>query len=275
MDVMEILTKARLRYVSVAGIAGVVALCASSGFAQETRAVEGIKGEWIISNDITPIQARANAIDQAKAEALRAAGVAEYVAESSVLYKTEKDKKLEDIHKSVTSVDVSGEISGFQVIKEEKKLNEVGNLTYEVWINATVVLHKSSKDPGFNVSVKGIQDSYRSPEELFFEMIPAKEGFLNIFILDDDESLLLYPNKFEKREKFAGGETYKFPRSRALDYEVSAEEGMEVNYLILLYTKTEVPFLKEATSENIMQFIAGIDPAEKCVKSYSILVRKD
>jgi Domain of unknown function (DUF4384) len=270
MDVMEILTKVR-----IAGVAGALALGASCCFAQEIKTVEMVKGEWIISNDITPIQARANAIDQAKAEALRNAGATEYVAESSLLYKTEKDKKLEDIHKSVTSVDVSGEISGFQVIREEKKLNEYGSLTYEVWINASVILHKTSKDPGFVVDVKGIQESYRSPEELIFEIMPAKEGFLNIFILGDDESLLLYPNKFEKREKFEGGTTYKFPRSRALDYEVSAEEGMEVNYLVLLYTKSEIPFLKEATTENILQFIAGIDPIQKCVKSHSILIRKD
>ena len=271
---MEILTKVRPRYLSAAGVAAALALCASCCFAQDMKSVQMVKGEWIISNDITPIQARANAIDQAKAEALRNAGATEYVAESSLLYKTEKDKKLEDIHKSVTSVEVSGEISGFQVIREEKKLNEFGNLTYEVWIDATVMLHKTSKDPGFNVDVKGVQDSYRSPEELVFEIMPSKEGFLNIFILGDDESLLLYPNKFEKREKFEGGTTYKFPRSRALDYEVSSEETMEVNYLVLLYTKSEVPFLKEPTSENILQFIAGIDPAQKCIKSYSILIRK-
>ena len=270
MDVMEILTKMRF-----AGIAGVVCLCASCCFAQELKNVEMIKGEWIISNDITPIQARANAIGQAKAEALRSAGVTEHVAESSLFYKTEKDKKLDDIHKSVTSVDVSGEISGFQVIKEEKKLNEFGNFSYEVWINATVILHATSKDPGFNMNVKGIRESYSSPEELIFEIMPSKEGFLNIFILGDDESLLLYPNKYEKREKFEGAQTYKFPRSRALDYEVSAEEGMEVNYLVLLYTKSEIPFQKEATSENILQFIASIDPAQKCVKSYSIFIRRD
>ena len=275
MDVMEILTKMRPRYLLVASIAGVVFLCASGGFAQELKNVEMIKGEWIISNDITPIQARANAIGQAKAEALRNAGATEHVAESILFYKTEKDKKqLEDIHKSMTSVDVSGEISGFQVIKEEKKLNEFGNLAYEVWINATVILHATSKDPGFVVDVKGIRESYRSPEELVFEIMPSNEGFLNVFILGDDESLLLYPNKFEKREKFEGGQSYKFPRSRALDYEVSAEEGMEVNYLVLLYTKSEIPFLKEATTENILQFIAGIDPAKKCVKSYSILIRQ-
>ena len=272
---MEILTNVKPRYLSGACITCVVSLCASCCFAQETKKVEGIKGEWIISNDITPIQARANAIDQAKAEALRNAGIAEYVAETNLLYKTEKDAEVKDIHNSLTSVDVSGEISAFEVIKEEKRVNEFGNLTFEVWINATVILHKTSKDPGFNLDVKGIQDKYHSPEELVFEIMPSKEGYLNIFILDDDESLHLYPNKFEKLEKFEGGKNYKFPRSRALDYEVSAEDNMEVNYLILLYTKSEIPFLGDETPENILQFIARIDPAQKVVKSYSIFIRQE
>jgi hypothetical protein len=270
MDVMEILMK-----VKRAGIVVVVSLCASWCFAQETKKVENIKGEWIISNDITPVQAREKAIDQAKAEALRLAGVPEYVTESNLSYKTERNSTLKDINESLTSIDVSGEISEFTVFKEDKRKNEFGNLMYEVWINATVALHKSSKDPGFNMNVNGIRESYRSPEELVFEIMPSKEGFLNIFILGDDESLHLYPNKLEKQEKFEGGKSYKFPRSRALDYEVSSEKSMEMNYVVLLYTKMEIPFLEKETSENILQFIARIDPSQKCLKSYSILIRNE
>jgi len=267
---MEILISVKSAFITI-----VVSLCVSWCFAQDTKKVENIKGEWIISNDITPVQAREKAIDQAKAEALRQAGVPEYVTESNLSYKTEKNNSLKDIHNSLTSIDVSGEISEFKIFKEEKRKNEFGNLTYEVWINATVTLHKTSKDPGFDINVNGIRESYRSPEELAFEIMPSKEGFLNIFILSDDESLHLYPNKFEKQEKFEGGKSYKFPRSRALDYEVSSEESMEVNYVILLYTKGEIPFLEKETSENILQFIARIDPSQKCLKSYSILIRQE
>jgi hypothetical protein len=270
MDVMEILIKVKSALIAI-----IVSLSASWCLAQETKKVENIKGEWVISNDITPLQAREKAIEQAKAEALRQAGVTEYVTESNLSYKTERNSTLKDIHESLTSIDVSGEISEFKVFKEEKRKNEFGNLMYEVWINATVVLHTTSKDPGFNMNVNGIRESYRSPEELVFEIMPAKEGFLNIFILGEDESLHLYPNKFEKQEKFEGGKSYKFPRSRALDYEVSAEENMEVNYVVLLYTKEEIPFLEKETSENILQFIARIDPSQKCLKSYSILIRQE
>jgi hypothetical protein len=197
------------------------------------------------------------------------------VAESNFSYKTEKNNTLQDIHKSLTSIDVSGEISAFKVVKEEKRKNEFGNLLYEVWIDATVVLHKMSKDPGFTMDVSGIRESYRSPEELVFDIVPSKEGFLHVFILGDNESSHLYPNKIEKREKFEGGKTYRFPRSQALDYEVTSKGSMEINYVVLLYTKTEIPFPGEETSENILRFIAAIDPSQKWLKSYSILIRDE
>jgi hypothetical protein len=269
MDVMEILMKGR-----ATGIVIVLSLYALGCPAQETTTVEGIKGEWVISNDITPVQAREKAIDQAKADALRAAGVPEHVAESNLLYTTEKDNKVNDIHESLTSTAVSGEISGFRLISEEKKINEFGNLIYEVWINATVVLHKTARDPGFNVEVRGVRDIYHSPEELVFDLKPSGTGYLNVFILADDESLLLYPSKFEKPERLEGGATYRFPRSRALDYEVSSGNSMEVNHLVLLYTKTEVPFREEETFENILRFIARIDPSQKYIASFPIVIKQ-
>ena len=269
MDVMEILTKVKFVCITL-----VVSLCTSPGFAQDEQRVERVKGEWIISDDITPLQAREKAIRQAKAEALRQAGVSEYVSESNLMFKTESSNKLRDIHESWTSIDVSGEISQFEVVDERKAINEFGNLSYEVWIDATVIRHQTSKDPGLNVDVNGIHESYHSPDELIFDIMPSKEGFLNIFILGEDESLHLYPNKFEKREKFEGGKLYKFPRSTALDYEVSSKDSMEVNYLVLLYTKVEIPFLEEETPEKILQFIAKIDPSQKWLKSYSILIRQ-
>ncbi|MEJ1240261.1 DUF4384 domain-containing protein [Chryseolinea sp. T2] len=275
---MEVLTKARVFSLAIALSVGVPSFAQSSGTGQnvqQTKAVQDVQGQWVISNDITPVQARERAIDQAKAEALRLAGVPEYVAESNLTYKTEKDLALKDIHESLTSIDVSGEISSFKVVREEKHKNEFGNLMYDVWIDATVVLHTSARDPGFTMSVNGIRDSYRSPEELVFDILPSKEGFLNIFIISDRESTHLFPNKIEKQEKFEGGKSYKFPRSRALDYEVSSQAGMEVNYVVLLYTKMEVPFLQEETPENILKFIANIDPSQKCLKTYSILIRNE
>src|SRR5690349_10084486 len=175
-----------------------IAICllvTSASIAQQTKKLEGIKGQWVVSNDITIIQARENAINQAKVEALRQAGVPEFVSESNLTYKTEKQIELKELHQSLTTVDVSGEISEFKVINEEKKINEFGNLLYEVWIDATVTIHQTAKDPGFNIEVKGIHESYTSPDKLVFEIKPWKEGYLTVFILSEDESGLLFPNR--------------------------------------------------------------------------------
>jgi len=241
---------------------------------QETRKLQSIKGEWVISNDITPIQARENAINLAKVEALRKAGVPEYVAESNVMYKSENQMQLKEIFESLTTIDVLGEISEFSVVKEEKKVNEFGNVLYEVWIDATVSIHKNSKDPGFNLEVKGVRESYLSPDKLTFEVKPWKDGFLTIFILSEKESGVIFPNSLERQEKLNGLVTYSFPKSKALDYEVTSDNSVEVNYLLLLYTKQEIPFVADQTPENILRFIAKIDRSEKCLKSYSILIKK-
>jgi hypothetical protein len=255
-------------------ITNICLLVASVVTAQQTKKLEGVKGEWVVSNDITITQARENAINQAKVEALRLAGVPEYVSESNLTYKTEKEIELKELHQSLTTVDVTGEISEFKVINEEKKVNEFGNVLYTVWINATVTIHESSKDPGFNIEVKGIHESYSSPDKLVFEIKPWKEGYLTVFILSENESGQLFPNRLEKQEKLEAQKTYVFPKSKALDYEVTTESGVEVNYLLLLYTKNDIPFLMEQTSENILKFIATIAPSEKCLKSYSLLIKK-
>lgn len=243
-------------------------------FGQEKKKVENVKGEWVVSNDITIVQARENALNQAKVEALRLAGVPEFVSESNIMYRSEKLDEMKELFGSLTTVDVFGEIFEYKIVKEEKRLNEYSNIIYEVWINATVLIHKSSKDLGFNFDVKGVYESYASPDRLTFEVKPWKEGYLSVFILNGKESGQIFPNTLEKQTKLESQKNYHFPQSKALDYEVTTEGTIEVNYLLLLYTKEEMPFILEQTSQNIIRFIAGIDPAQKCLKTYSLLIKK-
>ena len=252
----------------------VCAVGASSSFGQQKKKVEHVKGEWVVSNDITPMQARENAINQAKIEALRQAGVPEFISESNLQYHSEKPEQMKELFESLASVAISGEVSEFSIVKEDKKLNEYGNIVYDVWIDATVVVHKSAKDEGFNMEVRGVRESYSSPDQLTFEVTPWKEGYLTAFILSEKESSQLFPNNSERQERLAAQTVYPFPRSKAVEYEVSTGNSVEINYLILLYSKQEIPFMKEPTHQNILKFIAGIDPAQKSLKSYSFLIKK-
>ena len=55
---------------------------------------------------------------------------------------------------------------------------------------------------------------------------------------------------------------------------MSTKGSLEVNYLVLLYTKHEIPFTKTQTIDNILQFLASIDRTEKCLKNYVITIKK-
>ena len=246
----------------------------SSAFGQPKKRVENVKGEWVVSNDITPMQARDNAINQAKIAALRLAGVPEIISESNLMYHSEKPEQMKELFESLASVAISGEVSEFSIVKEDKKLNEYGAIMYDVWIDASVVVHHSAKDQGFNMEVTGVREGYSSPDQLKFEVTPWKEGYLTAFILSDKESSQLFPNNSERQEKLAAQTVYTFPRSKAVEYEVSTENSVEINYLLLLYSKQEIPFMKELTHQNILKFIAGIDPAQKSLKTYSFLIKK-
>jgi hypothetical protein len=249
-------------------------LWAIPALGQEAKKVESVKGVWIISNDITPIQARENAINQAKIEALRLAGVPELLSESTLSYHSEKPEQMKEIFESLASVSISGEVSEFKITKEEKKLNEYGNLEYDVWIDATILVHQTARDQGFNLEARGVHESYSSPDHLSFEVTPWKEGYLTAFILGEKECSQLFPNASERQEKLQAQQGYVFPRSSKVDYEVSTENPVEINYLVLLYTKDEIPYMQEPTGQNILKFIARIDPSRKCLKTYSLLIRK-
>jgi hypothetical protein len=243
-------------------------------FAQQKKKVEHVKGEWVVSNDITPMQARESAIQQAKIEALRQAGVPEIISESNLKYYSEEPDRMKELFESLASTAISGEVSEFKIVKEEKKLNEYGNIIYDVWLDATVVIYQGVKDQGFNMEVKGIRESYASPEPLTFDVTPWKEGYLTAFILSESESSQLYPNDSERQDKLVAQTPYHFPRLKAVEYEVSTENSAEINYIVLLYTKQEVPFMKEPTQQNILKFIASIDPGQKSLKSYAFLIKK-
>ena len=232
------------------------------------------QGEWVVSDDITLPQAREKSIQQAKLEALRKAGVPEYITESNISYQSDGVDKTQNLFESITTIDVFGEITEYEIIKEEKKLNEFDNIIYTVWINATVVIHKEGRDPGFSFDIKGIREGYGSPDKLSFNVTPWMDGYLRVFIISDKEGIQLYPNQFEPQEMLKSKSLVTFPKSKSFEYEISTEKRSEINYLILVFTKQDIPFLEPETPQNILRFIGSISPSKKSIKTFSLLIKK-
>lgn len=248
-------------------------LVAFDSMSQKKHKVKSVKGEWVISNDITIPQAREKAIVEAKLEALRQAGVPELISESNLSYVSESENGMNNLFESITNADIFGEISEFKIVKEEKKINDLGNFIYDVWIDATVVIHKELKDPGFGFDVKGIKSSYDSPDALSFSVAPWKDGYIRIFIVSEDEGTQLYPSKFEQQTLLIAEKEIVFP-SKGFKYEIFTEKKTEINYLIILLTKQDIPFKEKETPQNILRFISSINPSQKTLKTFSLLIKK-
>jgi len=247
-------------------------LVTASGFGQQL--IKDVKGVATIAN-ISPEQAREKAIEQAKAEALRRAGAEEWVQSFDFLEKREEAKKFDEFFHSLTSVQSMGTVVDWKLISEEKKIDEFKNLVYEVVIDATVKLYKTRPDPEFYLSIKGIKTSYRNLDKMNFEILPAKDGFLKIFLLDDARNIsTLYPNEHELATGLVSSKTYNFPQNSNFNYEVYTEKADEVNYLFLVYTKKNIPYKGGESFSSFIEYVYTMEPAERFVSIERVNIYK-
>ena len=255
--------------------------------AQKIIKVCNVKGECIITN-ITPEQARQQAIREAKIEALRRAGVTENVGSTSVLKTSEDEKGIKQMFDEISRVEINGEVLNFEVIKENKRVNEFNNIVFEVTIDAEVIKYNKTKDVSFDILVQGIESFYKNEDVLNFDFTPGADGYLKIFNINDTENILMYPyadpqNKnlnddpdkvFKKNEriKFPINKNFGNPDTKETGYVLSTDKQTEYNHLIFVYTKQNVPFYKPINYQNIISWIYAISPDQRVVKYYGFVI---
>ena len=247
-----------------------VAICAAVSYGQLKR-VTNVAGVATIAN-ISPEEARQKAIDAAKVEALRLAGVEEFVQSFDFLDRKESNKKYSEFFYSATSVQSMGNVISWKIVDEKKRIDELNNLLYEVHIDADVKIYQTKSDPEFRIAIEGIKGIYKSEENLEFEVTPGKDGFLQIFVLDEQSTVTkLFPNSTEKDNRLAAGAKYRFPLSPHFNYEVFTDRGEEQNYIIFLFSRKAIEV--NATSfEPFIQTVYSIEPGERTISMHKIAI---
>jgi len=246
---------------------------ATSVFAQK-QLVRNVKGIATIVN-ISPEEARTKAIDAAKQEALRLAGAEEWIQSFDFLEKREEHKKFDEFFHSLTAVQSMGTVIDWKVVSETKKIDEFKNLVYEVFIDATVQLYKTRPDPEFNLTVKGIHRVYKNLEKMTFEILPAKGGYLKIFLLDEARLVsILYPNPYEPVVELSANQNYRFPQNPRFDYEVYTEKAEETNYLFFVYTRKNIPYNGAESFADFIEYVYSMEPADRFVSVEQIHIYK-
>ena len=241
--------------------------------------VQKVIGEAFIEKDISPNKARKIALNEAKIEALRQAGVGESISAQNLLFTSESNGDYKDFFTSSSQIEIRGAVKEYLILSERMYCRDSSTIIFEVIIDATVIKYSDDPDPGFTSDIQGVKEFYEANGSLEFKLKVTKDCYLTIFNITDSEAYMLYPNPYEKGFKMDALKTYDFPIGK-LDYTLSNEtDKTETNRLIYVFTKKPISFIKmdaeQVTSvENMFSWIYSISPDQRTLAYQSYFITK-
>lgn len=262
-------------------VAFVFLLYAFSAFSQEEVKVNGIKGVGVIAGRISFEDARREALNKAKVEALRQAGVSEQLQSYEMLFRSEVNNDFSEFFSSDIQAELRGAVKQYEIVSTESKTNPETKLPQvEVTINATVILYSSGPDPSFNVKIEGIKGIYDDGEHLTFSIFSTRDCYLHIFGIADSYTCLLYPNYIENFKLIEANKKVTFPLG-PVDYPLFKDaKEPEVTRVVFVFTKDPIRYLnyeghedQATTSEAIFSWIYSLMPEQRAVDYHTFTVR--
>jgi hypothetical protein len=213
-------------------------------YSQEIKSVKNIIGNAFISGDISPNQARAQALNDAKINALKSAGIAENINAYQLLLTSQNNNDYRQFFASDIQSEMQGAVQSYSIKSEKNYCKNDKELICEVVIDAEVIKYNTKPDINFDVNIIGIKGAYNNNEKLTFTINSTEACYLTIFNLADKESTLLFPNEYEQHFLINSNQKINFPVAK-IDYLMNTEvKPQETNRLIFVFTKTKIPFIR-------------------------------
>lgn len=248
-------------------LAGILIFCIP--FLVFSQNVKVNSGNICINDNQSYEETKTIVLNDLKSEALRKAGVKEYISEFSTLNISEKNNQFNDIFYSNFLSTISGAITKVDITKETRGYDNRLKCSYiNLEIIAKVKKYKSKIDPKFKAKIEGIKSSYKSDENLVFDVSPFKSAYINIFYVGEYESVILFP--YEKNQ-----DTYieKNNNRRFNEFIASTDKELETGRLIIILTKDYYPFelserdelgyYTKTNIDDIMNWILSIEPVDR------------
>ncbi len=248
-------------------------------FSQKISEVKNIVGTAFVSDNITPNQAKAEALNDAKVNALKAVGIGEYITSYQLLFTSQQKNDYNQFFSSDIQSEIQGAVKSYEIKNERIYCKNDFEIICEVTIDASVIKYETKPDINFDAHIEGLKGFYNNDEKLSFTVKTTNACYLTIFNITDKEAFMLYPNFYEEQLIFMPFNEYKFPIAK-IDYTLHTEyKHQETNRLVFVFTKTQIPFIKMdknqiTTSENIFSWIYSITPDQRKVKYYTFLIQK-
>ena len=225
-------------------------------------------GSWDLAN-LTLEKARQNALDNAKEEALRNAGI----PEEFIIVNTGLVSEKFFHFVSHSNSEMKGEIVSYDILQQTVQ-NDGNRYFYMVEIRARVRTSKVRRDLEFVASVEGIKNRpYQDGEPFAFDIRPNKNCYVHVFWFDEEgKGAKVYPNPAEPAELLERQKTYSFPRTQHYRVRKENMELTESISLVFVFTKKNIPFTGTCTFENIQQWIVCIPSSERYLNYNAIII---
>lgn len=239
--------------------------------------VNNVIGTAYIVNNVSPNQAKKEALNEAKQEALRKSGVSESISSVASLSTFETNSSFSQYFSEHALIELSGVIKNYEIVKEFMTIKDSIMIEYKVVINATILVDKTTLDASFNVGVNGIKSVYNNGSDLSFTVDATQGCFLYVFHKTKDGISLLTPNDLEKDNKIQKEQTREYPSGDA-KYVLSASQPEEQNMVFVFLKKQQLlnkVFLNKAMSENdFFNWVYQFKRNERIIKGYNFWIVK-
>lgn len=237
--------------------------------------LKNIAGLAIGGESQTPEQVKQKAINEAKVNALRKAGITESINSYSDYLRSETENSYEELFTSDILSNINGTVKNIDVVNAKMSVTPEGQIKYDVSINCTVVKYKTKKDKTFEAWIENINPVYKVGEGLSFTVKPTANCYIRAFIFCN-ESYVLLPNDHEDSKLLTAHTVYTYPNPNIIDsYEMIIEDNSldrETNRLVILLLKEDIYYTDNVNYKDITDWIMSIPPDERMIESFAFEV---
>jgi hypothetical protein len=271
-----------MKTIVIAIIAVLIAIHANTQVWEKVpvKKISGIKVKATHSNFD---KAKDEALKIAFNEALNKAEVPIFVQSYLFHLITEENYEVDEFFESDVLTETNGAIKNYEIKKTKRRFTRNDLIEVELIVDVEVYIYEETSDPSLQMEIKGMKQAYKNDEGLKFEITPTKDNtYLRVFVFADDKAFIAFPNDTgksspETKEKsfpMKKDSVYKFPFKR-LKYKLTSENAKQMHRIFFVLLKEDIPYTKELTIENCMEWILGIPLDKRMIRTGSFIVYND
>lgn len=219
----------------------------------------------LVTGDLTPTDAKRQALEKALAEAVRRiSGVR--VQASQLGVDEDRGGRSRDSFLSVVQLDAAGRATNYRVLDErfvtERHPSLGAQLYFELRALVTVARETGAIDPGFTVAVS-LNDalffdsggSLEGNDELIATITTSQDAWLTVFDVMGDSAELLLPNAIMTDARVMAGRAVELPsrewRDRGVHFRASLppQDNARRELLVVVATRSPVSFPTETATD--------------------------